>query len=118
MFAFYFAGRPNAANVTSPSLSYHSDHYNITWAINSFSPIEQYRISYRKVIVSSTANALADPDWCSLTTYVDGGEKLMKPQQHESKGGGGGDLKAKLFYPEASGKRPLIRQNYFAVKYE
>ena len=42
----------------------------------------------------------------------------MKPQQHERKGGGGGDLKAKLFYPEASGKRPLIRQNYFAVKYE
>ena len=68
------SGRPNSANMTSPSLSYHSDHYNITWAINSFSPIEQYRISYRKVIVS--ISIIFDPDWCSLTTFVHGGRKV------------------------------------------
>jgi len=44
------SGRPNIANVTSPSLSYHSDHYNISWSIDSFSDINQYRISCRKVI--------------------------------------------------------------------
>ena len=48
-----------------------------------------------------------------------GGEKLMKPQQQRERTvGGGGDLKAKLFYPEASGRRPLIRQNCFVVEYQ
>ena len=47
-----------------------------------------------------------------------GGEKLMKPQQQRERTVGGGDLKAKLFYPEASGRRPLIRQNCFVVEYE
>jgi len=44
------SGRPNMANVTSRSLGYHSDHYNITWTVYSFSPISHYKISYRKVI--------------------------------------------------------------------
>ena len=42
----------------------------------------------------------------------------MKPQQQRERTVGGGDLKAKLFYPEASGRRPLIRQNCFVVEYE
>ena len=52
VFGCFVAGRPNMANVTSRSLGYHSDHYNITWTVHSFSPISQYKISYRKVIVS------------------------------------------------------------------
>ena len=49
---FIFLGHPNQAVVTSRDNSYYSDHYNVTWSVHSFSKITEYRISYRKAIVS------------------------------------------------------------------
>ena len=49
---FFFLGHPNQAVVTSRDNSYYSDHYNVTWSVHSFSKITEYRISYRKAIVS------------------------------------------------------------------
>ena len=53
---FIFLGHPNQAVVTSRDNSYYSDHYNVTWSVRSFSEITDYRISYRKAIVSKNNN--------------------------------------------------------------
>lgn len=42
-----FSGRPHAAKIVSPRLSYFKDTYNLTWTVDSFLPIEEYRILYR-----------------------------------------------------------------------
>ena len=52
LFSTIFLGHPNQAVVTSRDNSYYSDHYNVTWSVHSFSKITEYRISYRKAIVS------------------------------------------------------------------
>jgi len=41
------SGRPHAAKIVSPRLSSFKDQYNLTWSVNSFLPIEEYRILYR-----------------------------------------------------------------------
>ena len=41
------SGRPHAAKIISPSLSSYKDQYNLTWTVNSFLVIEEYRILYR-----------------------------------------------------------------------
>ena len=43
----FFPGRPHAAKIVSPKLSAYKDQYNLTWSVNSFLPIEEYRILYR-----------------------------------------------------------------------
>jgi len=49
----FFPGRPHAAKIVSPRLSSFKDQYNLTWSVNSFLPIEEYRILYRVNSVSS-----------------------------------------------------------------
>jgi len=41
------SGRPHAAKIISSRLSSFKDMYNLTWTVNSFLPIEEYRILYR-----------------------------------------------------------------------
>jgi len=41
------SGRPHVARIVSPRLSYFKDQYNLTWTVDSFLPIEEYRILYR-----------------------------------------------------------------------
>ena len=46
------SGRPHAAKIVSPRLGSFKDQYNLTWTVNSFLPIEEYRILYRVNTVS------------------------------------------------------------------
>ena len=46
------SGRPHVARIVSPRLSYFKDQYNLTWTVDSFLPIEEYRILYRVDAVS------------------------------------------------------------------
>jgi len=45
--AIEVSGRPHVARIVSPRLSYFKDQYNLTWTVDSFLPIEEYRILYR-----------------------------------------------------------------------
>ena len=49
---YLFPGKPNKANITSRTLSFYSDRYNLTWSVFSYSEVIKFRILYRKVIVS------------------------------------------------------------------
>lgn len=42
------SGRPHSAKIISPHLSYFKDQYNLTWTVDSFLQIEEYRILYRE----------------------------------------------------------------------
>ena len=46
------SGRPHVARIVSPRLSYFKDQYNLTWTVDSFLPIKEYRILYRVFTVS------------------------------------------------------------------
>ena len=48
----FFLGRPHAAKIVSPKQSNLKDQYNLTWTVDSFMPIEEYRILYRVFSVS------------------------------------------------------------------
>ncbi|XP_023342737.1 limbic system-associated membrane protein [Eurytemora carolleeae] len=44
------SGRPHVAKVLSAPLSYSKDQYNLTWSVDSFLKIEEYRILYRVIL--------------------------------------------------------------------
>ena len=52
------SGRPHAAKIISPRLGSYKDQYNLTWTVNSFLPIEEYRILYRVNSVSKIDNMI------------------------------------------------------------
>ena len=52
-FISSFLGRPHRAKILSPSLGFKKETYNLTWTVDSFLPIEEYRILYRVNLVSS-----------------------------------------------------------------
>jgi len=41
------SGRPHRAKILSSNLGFKKDQYNLTWTVDSFLPIEEYRILYR-----------------------------------------------------------------------
>ena len=49
---YFLLGRPHAAKIVSPRLGHFKDQYNLTWLVDSFLPIEEYRILYRVFKVS------------------------------------------------------------------
>ncbi|XP_044766912.1 limbic system-associated membrane protein-like [Coccinella septempunctata] len=61
-------GKPNAAKFNSPSRGSWKDSYNISWVIQSLSPIEEYKLLFRRL-----------PD--SVTTSEDG---HPQPVHHQS----------------------------------
>ena len=48
------SGRPLPAKVISPVDSFSKNQYNLTWTVDSFLRIEEYRILYRLLLVSQT----------------------------------------------------------------
>ena len=73
-------GKPNEAVVTSVSNGYYSDHYNLTWSVHCYSKIDQYRISYRKSIVSSMSVSVRSIailllDWNSSPIITNGNDQ-------------------------------------------
>ena len=47
--AFKFSGKPNPAKFSSASRGSWKDSYNISWAVESFSPIEEYKLLFRRL---------------------------------------------------------------------
>lgn len=48
------SGRPHVAKILSPRLGNFKNQYNMTWTVDSFLPIEEYRILYRVNAVSTS----------------------------------------------------------------
>lgn len=46
------SGRPGPAQFHSPMYSRYREMYNLTWSVESFPPIEEIRLLYRKLMVS------------------------------------------------------------------
>lgn len=47
------SGRPGSAEFYSPKWGRSSDKYNLTWKIDSYPPLEEVRLLYRRVLVSN-----------------------------------------------------------------
>lgn len=47
------SGRPGPAEFYSPKWGRSSDSYNLTWKIDSYPPLEEVRLLYRRVLVSN-----------------------------------------------------------------
>nr|XP_014287264.2 uncharacterized protein LOC106687741 [Halyomorpha halys] len=91
------SGLPLPVVFKSPSTSQTRDSFNISWSVNSFSPIEMYRLYYRKFVpggeldpspptrkapkkYNQWSTSLAHKEWTEVIVPGDGKEK---PQIHE-----------------------------------
>lgn len=52
------SGRPGPAEFYSPKWGRSSDSYNLTWKIDSYPPLEEVRLLYRRVLVSNNKQPL------------------------------------------------------------
>ncbi|KAM7359380.1 uncharacterized protein ACRADG_009810 isoform 1-T3 [Cochliomyia hominivorax] len=43
------SGKPNVAVFNSPPISQYKDRYNISWTVESHTPIEEYKLSFRRL---------------------------------------------------------------------
>ncbi|XP_067617413.1 uncharacterized protein [Eurosta solidaginis] len=43
------SGKPNIAVFNSPPISQYKDRYNISWTVDSHTPIEEYKLSFRRL---------------------------------------------------------------------
>lgn len=48
------SGRPSPAEFKSTPYSRAKDSYNLTWVVESYPPLEEVRLLYRKLMVSGT----------------------------------------------------------------
>ena len=49
------SGRPSSAILKSEPMGNSADSYNLTWKIDSYAPIEEYKLMFRKLFVRHTA---------------------------------------------------------------
>ena len=64
------SGRPHAAKIVSNPLSYFKDQYNLTWTVDSFLPIKEYRILYRVFTVSLNLAIYISKTWKTLLPFI------------------------------------------------
>lgn len=43
------AGKPNPVKITSNKNGRHQNNYNISWSVDSYTPIEEFKLFYKKV---------------------------------------------------------------------
>lgn len=72
--SFHNIPQPNdindSHNYLQPTLSNHRDQYNISWVVQSYSPILEYRLFYRKQTSSGNANPNSNNDVIHYEKYV------------------------------------------------
>lgn len=74
MFKFFpFKGRPSRAIFKSEPMGNSADSYNLTWKIDSYAPIEEYKLMFRKLFVSldqwTIETPLVETNNIDLTVY-------------------------------------------------
>ena len=50
--SIYFLGQPRPPRFVSDSIGYRPHAYNVTWTTDSFTPITEYKLLYRRSDVS------------------------------------------------------------------
>ncbi|XP_049831756.1 limbic system-associated membrane protein isoform X1 [Schistocerca gregaria] len=76
------SGKPNPVTFVSKPVSRFRDRYNISWAVNSYTPIEEYKLSFRKLPIPGPQ-----------------GQQLLMQQQHQHQ------------QQQHNGRRPARRDN-------
>ena len=64
------AGRPDVVKVTSPSLSYRSEEYTISWETASLLPVLDYSIKYRSVPSQQRSSELFNTEHHSTVEWT------------------------------------------------
>ena len=54
--SFYTLGQPRPPRFVSDSIGYRPHAYNVTWTTDSFTPITEYKLLYRRSDVSWLRN--------------------------------------------------------------
>ncbi|PSN32318.1 hypothetical protein C0J52_27804 [Blattella germanica] len=85
------SGRPNPAMFVSDPRGKFRDMYNISWNVNSYTPIEEFKLSFRKVPMTSPQ-------------ALPGHQQPPSPQQQ-------------LQHPPSNARRPTRRVSYFSLQY-
>ncbi|XP_066907829.1 limbic system-associated membrane protein isoform X3 [Halyomorpha halys] len=62
------SGKPNPAVFRSHAVGRSKDSYNITWSVNSYTPIEEFKLSFRKVPAPSPPGTAQQPNSHSKRT--------------------------------------------------
>jgi hypothetical protein len=61
----YDPGRPSPAEFRSAPFSRAWDSYNLTWVVESYPPLEEVRLLYRKLMVRNASILKGSPTWNS-----------------------------------------------------
>lgn len=56
--------------IFQPTLSNHRDQYNISWVVQSYAPILEYRLFYRKQTTNGNTNPTSNNDVIHYEKYV------------------------------------------------
>lgn len=59
-------GKPRPAIFRSTPVSQWKDRYNVSWSVDSFAPIEEYRLYYR-MLADDTVKHVGDPNFFEKT---------------------------------------------------
>jgi hypothetical protein len=65
----YDPGRPSPAEFRSAPFSRAWDSYNLTWVVESYPPLEEVRLLYRKLMVCNASILRGSPTWNSNGKY-------------------------------------------------
>ena len=63
LFLLLFSGKPNPAIFRSHSAGRSKDTYNITWTVNSYTPIEEFKLFFRKLPTSNPPPPPGQPQY-------------------------------------------------------
>ncbi|XP_050324691.1 uncharacterized protein LOC126755964 isoform X2 [Bactrocera neohumeralis] len=76
------SGKPNIAVFNSPPVSQYKDRYNISWTVDSHTPIEEYKLSFRRLPQGHEVDN-------SIDTHTGSSSSSTLLQMYGGGGGGG-----------------------------
>ncbi|XP_054083725.1 hemicentin-1 isoform X2 [Zeugodacus cucurbitae] len=76
------SGKPNIAVFNSPPISQYKDRYNISWTVDSHTPIEEYKLSFRRLPQGHEVDN-------SIDTHTGSASSSTLLQMYGGGGGGG-----------------------------
>ncbi|XP_055312751.1 neural cell adhesion molecule 1-like [Sitodiplosis mosellana] len=75
------SGIPSVCTFDSPTLSNHRDQYNITWVVQSYAPILEYRLFYRKQTANGNVNPTSNNDVIHYEKYPNNHNNFLSTSQ-------------------------------------
>ncbi|XP_037807384.1 neural cell adhesion molecule 2, partial [Lucilia sericata] len=85
------SGKPNVAVFNSPPISQYKDRYNISWTVESHTPIEEYKLSFRRLQQGQEVDNSIDSHSSSSSSVLQmygGSSSMMGVNAHNYRLGG------------------------------